>query len=252
MATLRQDLLFALRQFRSSPGFALTAIISLALGIGATTAVFSVVYAVLMNPYPYRAPDRLTYMLLRDKAGVDRGTGYSASQVLDLRQVGAIDSVLAMDGWNLTTTDGDVPEDVNAIYMTSNASAHLGVPALVGRSLIASDAPDGHDPQPVVVLGYKFWQRYYGGRADILGRTLNLVHKPYTIVGVMPPRFTWEGADVYLPLKLVADHSYFLSLRLKPGVTYETANAQLQPLLEQFAKEMPNAFQTVSASMSKG
>ncbi|HUJ19873.1 MAG TPA: ABC transporter permease [Bryobacteraceae bacterium] len=242
MATLRQDLLFALRQFRNSPGFALTAIISLALGIGAATAVFSVVYAVLMNPYPYRAPDRLTYMLLRDKAGVDRGTGYTGSQVIELRQVGAVESVLTMDGWNLTTTDGDVPEDVNAIYMTSNASAHLGVPALLGRSLIASDAPDGQDPQPVVVLGYKFWQRYYGGRTDILGRTLNLVHKPYTIVGVMPPRFTWEGADVYLPLKLAADHSYFLSVRLKPGVTYETANAQLQPLLEQFAKQMPNRF----------
>ena len=242
MATLRQDLLFALRQFRNSPGFALTAIISLALGIGATTAVFSVVYAVLMDPYPYRTPDRLAYMLLRDKAGEDRGTGYDASQVLQLRKVEAIESVLAMDGWSLTTTDGEIPEDVEAIYMTSNASAHLGVPALLGRSLIASDAPDGQDPQPVVVLGYKFWQRYYGGRRDILGRTLQLVHKPYTIVGVMPPRFTWEGADVYLPLKLVADHSYFLSVRLKPGVTNETANAQLQPVLEQFAREMPNRF----------
>src|SRR5579863_1335920 len=190
MATLRQDLLFALRQFRNSPGFALTAIISLALGIGATTAVFSVVYAVLMNPYPYQAPERLTYLLMRDKAGVDRGAGYTRSQIRELRQVSAMDSVLAMDEWNLTTTDGDVPEDVTALSMTPNASAHLGVPALIGRGLIGSDAADGQDPQPVVVLGYKFWQRYYGGRTDILGRTLNLVHKPYTIVGVMPPRFT--------------------------------------------------------------
>lgn len=235
MATLRQDLLFALRQFRNSPGFALTAVISLALGIGATTAVFSVVYAVLMNPYPYLEPERLTYLLMRDKAGVDRGVGYTLAQVRELRQVSAMDSVLAMDEWNLTTTDGDVPEDVSALSMTPNAGAHLGVPSLIGRGLVASDAPEGQDPQPVVVLGYKFWQRYYGGRTDVLGRTLNLVHKPYTIVGVMPPRFTWEGADVYLPLKLEDNHSYFVSFRLKRGVSYETAAAQLQPVLERFA-----------------
>ena len=242
MGMLGQNLTFSLRQFRASPGFVLTAVISLALGIGATTAVFSVVYAVLMNPYPYRSPDQLSYVQLRDKAGVDRGTGYDAAQVLQLRQVDAIESVLAMDDWNLTTTDGDIPEDVSALYVTSNAPAHLGVRALIGRTLLPSDAPDGQDPQPVVVLSYKFWQRYYGGRADILGKSLQLVHKPYMIVGVMPPRFTWQGADVYLPLKLAANHTYFLSLRLKPGVTLQTAEAQLQPLLEQFAKEVPNRY----------
>jgi predicted permease len=122
--------------------------------------------------------------------------------------------------------------------------AHLGVPPLLGRGLIASDAPQGQDPQPVVVLGYKFWQKRYAGRADILGRSLQLVHKTYTIVGVMPPRFTWQGGDVYLPLKLVDEPSltYFCSLRLKPGVTRERANAELQPLLEQFAKDTPDRF----------
>jgi predicted permease len=241
---LRQDLSFAFRQFRKSPAFACTAIVSLMLGIGATTAVFSVVYAILMNPYPYRDANRLVYLVVRDKAGHDRGVGLSPRQFQQLRQVSCMESVAAIQQWSLTTTDGDLPEDVQGVYLTPNATTQLGIPALLGRPLIPSDAPDGQDPQPVVVLGYKFWQRYYNGRADILGRTLKLVHKTYTIVGVMPPRFTWQGGEVYLPLKLEESRgtSYYSSLKLKPGVSKEAANAELQPLVEQFAKERPDSF----------
>jgi putative ABC transport system permease protein len=244
MRTLWQDAVFAFRQLRKNPGFALTAIVSLALGIGAATAVFSVIHAVLMNPYPYRNPDRLAYLILRDKAGNYRGMGFSASQIRELRQVDAIESVLPMNDWNLTTTDSDLPEDVQAIYLTANGMAHLGVPPLLGRGFIVADAPEGHDPQPVVVLGYKFWQRRYAGRTDITGRTLQLVHETYTIIGVMPPRFTWQGGDVYLPLKLAEEQNqrYFISLRLKPGVAYERADAELQPIIERFAKETPERF----------
>ena len=151
---------------------------------------------------------------------------------------------MALQDWSLTTTDEELPENVEAVYMTPNATTHLGVAALLGRPLIPSDAPEGQDPQPVVVLGYKFWQRYYNGRADVLGHTLRMLHKPYTIVGVMPPRFTWQGGEVYLPLKLVETHgvNYWPSLRLKPGVSKAAANAELQPLLEQFAKEEPDRF----------
>src|SRR5665213_1842966 len=176
---LRQDLSFAFRQFRKSPVFAFTAIVSLMLGIGATTAVFSVVYAILMNPYPYRDADRLVYLNVRDKAGNDRGIGLSARQFQQIRQLSCLESMVAINQWNLTTTDEDLPEDVSAVYLTPNATTQLGIPALLGRPLIPSDAPDGQDPQPVVVLGYKFWQRRYNGRADILGHTLKLVHKTY-------------------------------------------------------------------------
>ena len=246
MRTFWQDVVFVFRQMKKNPGFALTGIVSLALGIGATTAVFSVVYAVLMNPYPYRDPNGLAYLVLRDKAGNDRGMGFSASQIRDLRKVDAIQSILPMNDWNLTTTDSDLPEDVQAIYLTANGMAHLGVPPLLGRGFILADAPDGQDPQPVVVLGYKFWQRRYAGRSDIVGRTLQLVHKTYTIIGVMPPRFTWQGGDVYLPLKLGDDQSqrYFISLRLKPGVAYERADAELQPIIERFARDTPERFPT--------
>jgi predicted permease len=240
----RQDLSFAFRQFRRSPVFAFTAIVSLMLGIGATTAVFSVVYAILMNPYPYRDSGRLAYLYLRDKAGNDRGIGLSAREYRQLRQASCIESMVAIDEWNLTTTDEDLPEDVRAVYLTPNATTQLGMPALIGRPLIPSDAPDGQDPQPLVVLGYKFWQRHYNGQSDVLGRTLKLVHKTYTIVGVMPPRFTWQGGEVYLPLKLLESRgtSYWSSIKLRPGISKEAANAELQSLVEQFAKDSPERF----------
>jgi predicted permease len=155
-----------------------------------------------------------------------------------------MESVVGEDEWNLTTTDEDLPEDVVAVYLTPNATTHFGVPALHGRGLISSDAPDGQDPQPVVVLGHKFWQRHYAASPDVLGRTLRLVHKSYTIVGVMPPRFTWGDADVYLPLKLTGDPKmqYTATLRLKPGVSRAAANSELQALIEQFAKDTPSHF----------
>jgi len=244
MQTFRQDLVFTLRHLYKNPGFAVTAVVSLALGIGATTAVFSVIYAVIMNPYPYRDSGQLAYLVMRDKADVPRGTGYTVAQIRRLRQVNSIESVLALNEWNLTTTDGDLPEDVVAFYLSPNTIADLGVAPLLGRGFTQSDALEGQEPQPVVVLGYKFWQKRYGGRADIVGSTLQLVHKTYTIVGVMPPRFTWQGGDVYLPLKMAdaRDQTYGICLRLKAGVTYARANAELQPLLEQFAKETPQRF----------
>jgi predicted permease len=244
MGTLWQDVDFTFRQLWKSPGFALTAILSLALGIGATTAVFSVVYAVLVNPYPYRDPDRLVHIVLHDKAGNDRGLGYTSAQVRQLQKVDAIESIIPINGWSLTTTDGDLPEAVQAIYLGLKGMTPLGVPPLAGRILMESDSPEGQEVQPVVVLGYKFWQKHYGGRTDIVGRTLQLVHKPYTIVGIMPPRFTWMGGEVYLPLKLAGDHNqyYGLSLRLKPGITYERASAELQPVVEQFAREKPEGY----------
>lgn len=244
MRVLLQDSIFAFRQLRKSPGFAVTAILSLLLGIGATTAVFSVVYGVLMNPYPYKDADRMAHLVLRDKAGNKRWPGLTGPQIRQVRQAHCMESVVGEDEWNLTTTDEELPEDVVAVYMTPNATTHFGVPPLFGRGLIPSDAPDGQDPQPVVVLSHKFWQRHYAGSPDALGRTLRLVHKSYTIVGVMPPRFTWGDADVYLPLKLNGDPKmqYAAPMRLKPGVSRAAANAELQALIQQFAKDTPAHF----------
>ena len=244
MQTLLQDLRFTLRQLRQSAGFTLTAILSLALGIGATTAVFSVVYAVLMNPYPYAAPDRMVPMRLVDSAGRNRGFGLTGAQWQVIRKAPVVEDAFISDDWNLTVTGHDLPEDVNGVYMTSNGFNFMGVPPALGRGLVPSDAIDGQDPQPVVVLSYKFWQRHFNGNPAVLGQTLQLVRKNYMVVGVAAPRFTWDDGDVYLPLKVTQDpvRAYYVGLRLKPGVTHAMADGALTPLIEQFKKESPDHF----------
>ena len=240
-----QDLLFSLRELRKHPGLAFTAIFSLALGIGATTAVFSVIYALLVNPYPYLGADRMIEMNVLTEKGDNWWVGVTAPQLKILRQARCIESIAASWGtWNLTTTGEDLPEDVPSTQLSGNAGAHFGVPALIGRTLLPSDAPDGQDPEPVVVLSYKFWQRHFAADPSILGRTLQLVHKNYAIVGVMPSRFTIGDADVYLPLKLTNDPGIVITprIRLRPGVTRAAADAELQPLLQQFARETPERY----------
>jgi predicted permease len=241
MQSFLPDLRFAARELRKRPGFALTAILSLALGIGATSAVFSVIYAVLIDPFPYPGYDRLVELRLKDKAGHERFSGVNGPQLQQLAKARSVESIVAMDRWNLTTTDGDVPEDVQAMNLSTNAPAHWGTPALMGRWFIPSDAPPGEEPQRVVVLPYQFWQKYYMGDPNVIGRKLQLVHKSYEVIGVMAPRFKWGEADLYVPLKVTSDpKDYFgASIKLKPGVTVEQANAELQPLLEDFAKTAP-------------
>jgi len=192
MPSLASDLKYAAREMRRRPGFTLTAVLSLALGVGATTAVFSVIYAVLINPFPYGGADRMAQLSLKDKAGRYRYPGLNGPQLEQVRQAKTIESAVGEDGWNLTTTDGDLPEDVVACYISPNAPNHWAMPALLGRWLIPSDAPTGQEPERVVVLGYRFWQRYFNGDPAIVGRNIQLVHKTYRIVGVMPPRFRWR------------------------------------------------------------
>jgi len=240
-----QDLLFSWRQLQKRLGLALTSILSLTLGIGATTAVFSVIYALLVNPYPYLGADRMIELSVLNEKGDNRGVGINGPQLKALRQTGCIESIAASWGtWNLTTTDEDLPQDVPSVQLSANAGIHFGVPAILGRTLMPSDAPDGQDPQPVVVLSYRFWQRHFNSDTTVVGRNLQLVHKNYTIIGVLPSRFTIGDADVYLPLKLTNDPTLTFQprIRLRPGVTRAAADAELQPLLEQFAKDTPTHF----------
>jgi predicted permease len=244
MRSLIQDVRYAIRQLFKSPGFAATAILSLACGIAATSAVFSVVWGVVMNPYPYAAPDRMVHFTL----GGISGSGYQAVQLTapqwqQLRQLPAIEDSALLNFKNMTITGSDLPEDVHGTQMTSNAFNFFGVPALLGRTLLPSDAVDGHDPQPVVVLGYKFWQRRFNGDPAIIGKTIQLDHQPYNVVGVAAKRFTWADADVYLPMKTTTGtDAYEVEARLKPGVSHHLAEQQMQPLLTQFEKDTPRNF----------
>ncbi|MBZ5649262.1 MAG: ABC transporter permease [Acidobacteriia bacterium] len=244
MQSLLQDLRFAFRQMARTPGFSLTAVLSLALGIGATVSVFSVIYSAVLNAWPYAGFDRVCQIDTIDKAGHEGSPGFTGPQVRQLRQVGAVEDVIAMQRWDLVITGNDVPENLYAVYFTGNAFQYFGMPAILGRYFLPSDAPDLQDPQPVAVLSYNFWRRHYNSDPGIVGKNIQLVYKDYTILGVLPSRFTWMDGDVYLPLKMsqAQDLTYDANLKLRTGVSIEAAEAELLPLLQQFEKERPNTY----------
>lgn len=229
-----EDLRYSVRLLIKSPGFALTAILSLALGIGATTAVFSLIYGALINPYPFRAADRIMRMSVQTKDGSVDTVNLNPGHIQQLRDVPLIESVLAMEYRAMTLTGRDLPENVNVVGLISNGFEDLGMRTVLGRGIFRSDAIEGRDPEPVAVLSYEFWQERLGGDPDAVGKTLQLDRKNYTIVGVAGPRFRWYSADVYLPLNLKADPNHFciVDFYLRPGVTRKAADAALEPLLQ--------------------
>ena len=158
--------------------------------------------------------------------GANRGVGFSGPQIEEL------------------LLDTDLPEDVVASHQTTFAPNHWGGSASKGRWFIPADEPPGHEPQRVVVLGYQFWQRYYAGDPDVVGRPISLVRKPYRIIGILPPRFRWREADIYVPQKYTLDPNgdYFVTLKIRSGYTIAQANAPWQPVFEQFAKQFPSRY----------
>jgi predicted permease len=239
MWTLSQDLRFAFRQFRKSPGFVITAILSLMLGIGATTAIFSVIYGVLLDPYPYKDNDRMVHVQLNDKKS-DRGPLFhvNASGYKELKKISALDDVFLQRQNQRNLTGDQIPVSVNVGLYSPNLFEYMGVPALLGREFTSADAPGGN-PAPVAVLSYLFWQRQFGGSRDVAGKSIELDHEVFTVIGVVPPRFTWGDSDVYIPALPTADpHEYWLSFaKLKPGTKFPVAEAEFQVLADEFAKQ---------------
>jgi putative ABC transport system permease protein len=231
------DLRHAVRQWRAAPGFAVVSILSLALGIGSTATVFSVVYGALLDLYPYRGADRMVQLRLYDRSGRRNFLLLPARQFSDFRRLDVLDGAVAMDNWEMASTGDALPEGIRTAHLSADAFAYFGVPTILGRAF--SD-----DSERVVVLGYPFWQRRYGGSRDVLGQTLELDHRNYTIIGVVPPRFRWGNSDVYTPLAMTSDLNrvYIVDARLKPGVSHQRAEAEMQPLLDQFARETPDRF----------
>src|SRR5271156_5501102 len=252
MSTFLRDLRFAARQLYKNRGVTLTAILSLALGIGATVSVFSIIYAVLMNPWPYQGADRIASIALMDKSGKEQNYGLNGPQTRELAKAHSLEYVVAFNGWNLTVTGSDVPEDVQANFFPGNVFQMLGVPAMIGRYFLPTDAPDGQDPQPVIVLSYKFWMHHYNGDRSVVGKTIQLVHKTYSVIGVMPAHFGFLGADVYLPLKLSgsANEQYGTFVKLRAGVKPEAAAAELEPYFKEFAKQTPDHYPKASTTIA--
>ena len=236
------DIRYGLRALRRSPGFAAVAVLSLALGIGATTAMFSLIYAVLLHPFPYDGADRIMNPIMVDPQHPDEYNYFVLvkSQLDEVRRSSPVESVLGVNAGHLEITGGALPEDIWCLYLAENAGTFFGVRPLLGRNLQPSDADNGG--HPVVVLNYRFWQRHFGGDPHVVGRTLEMDHAAYTIIGVMPRSFAFSDSigvgDVYLPASLVniPNVSILPWIKLRPHVTLAAANAALEPILREVAK----------------
>ena len=245
------DIRYGLRALRRNPGFAAVAVLSLALGIGATTAMFSLIYAVLLHPFPYAGADRIMNPVVVDQQHPDEWSWFllGKAQFDDLRLAAPVDSALGFDNGGMEITGGSLPEDIQCTYLTENAGTFFGVRPLLGRNIEPSDAENGG--HPVVVLNYRFWQRHFGGDPHVIGQTLEIDHAPYTIIGVMPRSFAFNDSigvgDVYLPRSLMPSFNlpfqpYAPWIKLRPGVTIAAANAALEPIVRQFAQQHPERF----------
>ncbi len=247
MNGLLQDIRYSLRQMRKSPGFALTALLSLALGIGATTAIFSVIYGVLIDPYPYRDADRMVHVQLRDPNTGAQTRGpllqVNGTEYQQLRNSPYVEDVFLQQGRGAVLTGDRFPISVFVGDYSPNLFTFMGVRPLLGREFTPTDAPDGR-ASPVAVLSYRFWKAQFGGSKELIGRTIQLDHKLYTVIGIVPPRFTWGDSDVYLPgVPSANPHDYWLSfIRLKPGTSYKAAEANFQSLLDAFVNGDPKDF----------
>jgi predicted permease len=240
------DLRFGLRSIGKNPIFSAVTVLSLALGIGATTAMFSLIYAVLLHPFPYANADRIMNPAIfnEDNPQERRWFAMTKPQFELFRQAQSLESLMGFRNMNMEISGAGLPEDVAAVYVTENADTFFGVPAMLGRGIQPSDALPPHEP--VVVLNYKFWRRHFNGDAGVIGHTLELDHVNYTIVGVMPRRFAFNDTlgtgDVYLPRSLLQGNFYTPWLKLKAGVSMEQANAEVGQLVHHFAKEFPSRF----------
>lgn len=248
MESILQDLRFSNRQLLKNKSFALTAVLSLALGIGATTAVFSVVYGVLMDPYPYKDAKRMVHVQLVDKDGRQMGLVFNNGPELnELRQAKCVDEIFMQGGNTVTMRSDQIPVSVQMGEYTSNLFEYMGVPLLLGRPFTPSDVTDGK-PSPVAVLGYLFWKKQFNASRDVVGKTIELDHKLYTIIGVAGPRFTWGDSDVYVPFAPTNDPKDYRNsfLKLKAGYTLEQARAELEPMILSFHDRDPNGYAPVT------
>ncbi len=246
MDTFVQDLRFGLRMLVKSPGFSSVVIITLALGIGATSVIFSIVNAVLLRPLPYRAPDRLvTVWQSLPKEQVDQVPA-SAPNFLEWQAQSRTMALTAFNRSAFSLTGADRPERLDGGLLRANAFEVLGVLPILGRTFRPGEDQLGADP--VVVLSYGLWQRRFGGDPGVLKRTILLNSKSYRIVGVMPPKFQFMGADVWVPLAFTQENlrdrgGSFLRVmgRLKPGITIEQARADTTAIANHQAELYPDS-----------
>jgi len=262
MDSVWQDLRYALRMLRKSPGFTLVAVLTLALGIGANTAIFTVVNAVILRPLPVKDVDRLVAVMgtdTRNNSAQQQFLPISFLNYKDLRDKNdMLTDMAAITGTGVSFSGKGNPEQLNAAVVTGNYFGVLGVRAALGNTFDIEEAKK-EGGYPVVVLSHGWWERRFGGDRTLIGKTIALNQQPFTVIGVLPKSFTGTFAvgtpDVWIPS---AEHDqvftglqkdFFLERRplimfafgrLKPGVTMAQAEAELKTIGAQLAKEYPD------------
>jgi hypothetical protein len=246
--TLVGELRHAARRLRRSPGFTAAAVLTLALGIGANTLLFSLADAALLRPLPYVTADRLM-MLWETQPGAGKARErVSAANFLDWRpQVPAFDGMAAWDTWGFALTGAGEPEELSSVRVSSNLFPLLGVTPALGRAFLPVEETSGRDR--VVVLSHDFWAGRFGSDTGAIGRTLTLDGQPYEIVGVMPQGFRFpDEATVALWNPLAFDASelaaraqrrFHVIGRLASGATRADASAQLELVAGRLARTQP-------------
>ena len=246
LENLFQDLRFGVRMLRKSPGFTAIAVLTLALGIGANTAIFSVIEAVLLRPLPFRQPDRVVQIL-----ETAEGLPYVSASGEDYFDWESQNHSLESSSITTWTQDYNAsgagqPERVAAIRAEANFFSVIGAQPFLGRGFAPGEDQEGKDH--VVVVSYGFWQRHFAGDTSALGKTVELNSQPYTIVGVMPRWFNYpQGTDVWIPIAKTVkgttsrgNYSFRVIGRLKPGVSVEQAQADLSAISARLAQLYPN------------
>ena len=239
------DLKFAIRQLLKNPGFAVVSVLTLALGIGAATALFSVVYGVLISPYPYAKPEEIWMPGLRSADSDQQMRGYRLDEYLEMTKLPVFSEVMATHPGEVLLTGEFSPESIRGIRVTGNGFRFLGVAPLFGRTIQPSDIRSTGEPELVTVLSFKRWQRLFGNDTNVLGKTLRLDDQLHTIVGVMPPRFGWWTDDgVWLPMGVDTrvGGRVFPIARLKPGIASSAAQQSLHTLQVELARTNPSGF----------
>jgi predicted permease len=258
-SSIGQDLRYALRGFAANPGFALTAVVSLALGIGANTAIFSVVNALLLRPLPYKSADRQV-ILWNTSPGLGIAEDwFSTAQYFDIKNgARSFEDVAIAIGANANLTGDGEPERIGTIRVSSNLLTMLGARPMLGSALTREDDAPGRSGR--ALLGFGTWMRRYGGDSNVVGRVLQINGQPYEIAGVLPASFSLprevmptlgvvDDAEIVLPLPLPANaaqirnrEDYNVIATLAPGATIEQARAELDALTARLRREHPDFY----------
>jgi putative ABC transport system permease protein len=248
LASVWQDARYGLRQLRRNLAFTLVGVFTLALGIGANVSIFSVVYDVLLKPLPYPHPEQLISVARSQPPfPADWPLPFSGPNFLDLRSQNQVFQEMGAYFWgSFSLTGQGQPEKIQGKYVTANFFKLLGVEPIVGRAFLPGEDEEGRDHE--VVLSYDFWQQKYAGARDVLGKTVDLSERTYTIVGVMPRRFGYPSPEDKVWVPLVApktgrrdENNYPAIGRLKPGVTLTQARAEMSAIAKRLAEEYPQS-----------